>query len=127
MGGGSGIPDHLTLDVDANLSGGLSINAGTVGVDIKEIPKLSIGIDPLDIAIKPLEVWFGLKEVPRIRVHLPAYFSVCLSLFGREFMALKLCGEGQVITEPYVAGLCEEECEPNKNRLRPVLKLRTDE
>jgi len=80
------VPDHFTVDVDATLGGGLSINTGTVGVDIKNIPKLSLGIDPLDIAvrpldiaIKPLEVWFGLKEVPRIRVHVPANFSVCLS------------------------------------------------
>jgi hypothetical protein len=109
------VPDHFSVDVD--LAGGLGIN-------ITQVPRLTLGIDP--VTINPLEVWLGLKEVPRIRVHLPANFSICLSLLGRELLALKLCGEGQVISEPYVPGPCEE-YGWDKDRLRPVLKLRTDE
>ena len=37
----------------------------------------------------------------------PANFKVGFNLFGSEFFSVNLCGQGQVITEPYVPNPCE--------------------
>ncbi|MBV9248457.1 MAG: hypothetical protein JO227_04325 [Acetobacteraceae bacterium] len=100
---------------------------------ITEIPKIDIGLDPIElkidpielkidplelkldpielkidpIEIEPLDVSFRLKEIPSIRAHFPLDYQVCLALFGIELVRLRLCGEGQVITEPYVPNPCE--------------------
>jgi hypothetical protein len=47
------------------------------------------------------------KEIPSVRAHVPANFRLGLSVFGVELAALHLCGEAQVITEPYVPNPCE--------------------
>jgi hypothetical protein len=84
----AGIPDEFTFHMD-----------------ITKLPKIQIGLDPLEI--KPLELSLRLKELPSIRGHLPADFSVGLSLLGLELMSLRLCGEAQIITEPYHPNPCE--------------------
>ena len=58
-------------------------------------------------AVKAL---FG--EIP-IRGHLPADFCVGLSVFGIELMNVRLCGEAQIITEPYHPNPCEV-CGPTR-------------
>lgn len=54
-----------------------------------------------------------IKEFPNIRAHLPADFTVGLSLLGIELLAVRLCGEAQLITEPYVPNPCED-CGPDR-------------
>lgn len=100
--------DHFfenPLDVD--LSG--IPNAFTITIS-DPIPKIQIGIDPLTIqpiTIRPLDLSVRIKELPSIRAHLPANFSVGLSLLGYELVCIRLCGEAQVITEPYEPNPCE--------------------
>lgn len=48
-----------------------------------------------------------LKEFPSIRAHIPALFSLGLSILGFELVCARLCGEAQVITEPYEPNPCE--------------------
>ena len=84
----------------------------TYHINIDTLPKIQLGIDPLTINpltlhIDPLELNIRLKEIPSIRAHLPADFSVGLSLLGIELVCVRLCGEAQVITEPYVPNPCE--------------------
>ncbi len=69
------------------------------------LPKIQLGIDPLEV--KPLSISMALKEMPSIRGHLPADFSVGLSILGLELLCLRLCGEAQIITEPYHPNPCE--------------------
>jgi hypothetical protein len=88
----SGIPDKFTIDVD-----------------IKHIPKIDIGLDP--ITVNPVGLNISIKEIPSVRAHLPADFNLGLSILGLELLCLKLCGEAQIITEPYVANPCEH-CGP---------------
>ncbi|MEP7347783.1 MAG: hypothetical protein ABI877_21110, partial [Gemmatimonadaceae bacterium] len=38
---------------------------------------------------------------------IPANFRLGFSIFGVELAALHLCGEAQIITEPYVPNPCE--------------------
>lgn len=88
-----------------------------VDLDIQGIPTsyaISTKVDPLamhldlaPIEVKPIDFSLRLKEIPAIRAHLPLDYRVGLSLLGRELLAVRLCGQGQVITEPYVANPCE--------------------
>ena len=48
-----------------------------------------------------------IREIPSIRAHIPANFRLGFSIFGFELAALHLCGEAQIITEPFVPNPCE--------------------
>lgn len=78
----SGIPDSLTI---------------TMG----NIPEMKLGIT----ALPPVEL--KITELPSIRAHLPAAFNVGLSVLGIELVSVRLCGEAQMITEPYKPNPCE--------------------
>lgn len=120
------------LEIDSNLSGtiGTSVTGsfGTVGpvtlsgipdtytIKIPEIAKISIGVDPLasTLTLKPVRISFdpittnlAIKEIPSFRAHLPVNYCVGFSILGVELAAVRLCGEGMVITEPYEPNPCE--------------------
>jgi hypothetical protein len=81
-----------------------------VSVGITEVPPISVGITELPpIRLEPIEL--RLTEFPSIRAHLPADFHVGISFLGHELVGVRLCGEAQAITEPYVPNPCER-CEP---------------
>jgi hypothetical protein len=103
---GLGIGFNSPLDI--GLSGNLGLS-GNFGITLS---KINIGLDPIQLAIAPIEIKpidfsFRLKELPSMRVHLPLNYCVGLALFGFEVLSLRLCGEGQIITEPYVPNPCE--------------------
>jgi hypothetical protein len=102
----------------------------TIGLDldvgITTLPKINVGIDPLNIdiapmefkiapmefkidplEIKPIDLSFRIKEIPSVRMWFPTDYKVCLAIFGAELASIRLCGQAQVITEPYVANPCE--------------------
>jgi hypothetical protein len=105
------IPDHFKFTV------GLDLDVG-----ITSIPKIYIGVDPINIdlapidirlapiEIKPIDMSFRIKEIPSVRVWFPLDYKVCFALLGSEVASVRLCGQGQVITEPYVPNPCE--CRP---------------
>jgi hypothetical protein len=72
-----------------------------------------------------------IKEIPQVRAHVPANFRLGLSILGVELAALHLCGEAQVITEPYVPNPCER-CNPPRVPTEPrqpvgaVLRLKAE-
>jgi hypothetical protein len=92
-----------------------------VDVDVSSLPDMKItqigavgpvtlaGIpDHYNVAISALpDLNLRIKEIPSIRAHVPASFRLGLSVFGVELAALHLCGEAQIITEPYVPNPCE--------------------
>ena len=77
----SGIPDHYHINVDS-------------------LPKIQLGVDPVELKM-------SVEKIPDVRAHLPADFRVGLSLLGMELMCVRLCGEAQMITEPYHPNPCE--------------------
>lgn len=84
----------------------------TYHIFIDKLPKLELGIDPLTINpvtlhLDPVDLNLRIQEFPSIRAHLPADFTVGLSLLGFELFSVRLCGEAQVITEPYHPNPCE--------------------
>ena len=90
-------------------------------VDVSSLPDLTIteigavgpvtlaGIpDRYTVAISELpDLNVRIREIPSIRAHVPASFRLGFSVLGVELGALHLCGEAQVITEPYVPNPCE--------------------
>src|SRR5215471_2940707 len=110
------IPSHFDFGIDLN---GIPTD---YSVAVTQLPKINVGIDPLEfkvdpleikvdpLEIRPLDVSFRIKEIPSVRVHLPVDYKVGFALFGAELACVHLCGQGQVITEPYVPNPCE--CQP---------------
>ena len=104
---------------DSSVSGsiGISGSLGAIGpvtvagipdtfhIDVDKLPKIQLGLDP--VTLEPITLNLAITEIPRIRGHLPADFSVGISLLGMELFSIRLCGEAQIITEPYKPNPCE--------------------
>jgi hypothetical protein len=112
------VPD--SFDVDVDLAGALALSGipTSYTLDVAHLPKIQIAADPITInplTVNPLEVSVRVKEIPSVRGHIPANFTVALSLLGFPLLRVQLCGEAQVITEPYVPNPCER-CGPQAGR-----------
>jgi len=130
------------LEIDSALSGtvGTSVSGsfGAVGpvtlsgipdtytIKVPEFAKINVGIDPLEstLTLKPVRLDLGpiqtsiaIKEIPSVRAHLPVNYCIGLSVLGVELAAIRLCGEGMVITEPYKPNPCEVCGNPQDARL----------
>ena len=80
----------------------------TVHVAVDDFPTIHLSVDQIpriQFALEPLEI--RLTEIPSVRTHVPADFAVGFSLWGMEVGAIRLCGEAQIITEPYRPNPCE--------------------
>ena len=100
----TGIPSTLHLHVDTLPSIHFDVDSLPVlHLALDSIPRIQLALEPLEI--RPLEI--RLTEFPSVRGHLPADFCIGLSILGHEVVNLRLCGEAQVITEPYRPNPCE--------------------
>ena len=100
--------DLPPVDVNVNSLPDMRItDIGPVGpVTLAGIPSnYTVGVTSLP------DVNLRIREIPSLRVHIPANFRLGLTVMGVELAALHLCGEAQVITEPYVPNPCER-CGP---------------
>ena len=113
-------------DYDINVVGTTHVDVDElVPVDVASLPDLTIteigamgpltlaGIpDHYTVAISALpDLNVRIREIPSIRAHIPANFHLGFSILGVELAALDLCGEAQIITEPFVPNPCER-CSP---------------
>lgn len=91
--------------------------------DVTHLPKIQIGLDPIElepITVNPLDVSVRVKEIPSVRTHIPALFTLGLSVLGYELVCARLCGEAQVITEPYEPNPCEHCGKPHRTPMTHV-------
>ena len=101
----------LTDPVEVQLlSTTIGLNLGPITVNPITLNPISatLTLNPVHVSIDhlpPIEI--RLTELPSIRAHLPVDMGVCMSLFGVDLMAIRLCGEAQMITEPYHPNPCE--------------------
>lgn len=106
---GVDVPDSFDIGVD--LDGSLELEGSpTFNIDVRNLPKITLGIDPITVnplTINPVDVTVRWTEAPSIRGHIPADFSLGLSMLGFQLFCIRLCGEAQVITEPYEPNPCE--------------------
>ena len=118
-----------TVDVDVSALPDLKITSvGAVGpVTLAGIP------DSYTVAVSTLpDLNVRIREIPSVRAHVPANFRLGFSVFGVELAALHLCGEAQIITEPYVPNPCERCGSPKQRSLEErdsvaaVLRLKND-
>lgn len=114
------------VDVDVN-------DLPTVDVQVTGLPNFSIAsIGPMGpmtlsgiptsyhLALDSLpDVNLRIKEIPQVRAHVPANLRLGISVLGVELAALHLCGEAQVITEPYEPNPCER-CGPLRVPQQPA-------
>jgi hypothetical protein len=100
-----GIPSHYSVDLDLVSPVDLTGIPTSFKVDINSLPRIQIGLDP--ITLNPVDVSVRLKEVPSVRAHIPAAFTLGFSVMGLQLASIRLCGEAQVITEPYIPNPCE--------------------
>jgi hypothetical protein len=120
-------PVDVNFDVIGNIPVDVSLTSPLnrpLMVELKPLTAtltpLTVTLTPLTITLAPIEIrpidfTLRIKEIPSVRVRLPMDYKVCFNLFGNELGAIRFCGQGQVITEPYVANPCE--CRP----ARPVI------
>ncbi len=99
----------ITLKFDDTLDVDLSGIPTDFDIDLSGIPKdFTLDVTNLPrIEIAPLQVSLAITQIPAIRTHIPSTYTVGLSIFGYELVALRLCGETQVITEPFRPNPCE--------------------
>jgi hypothetical protein len=93
------------LEVDLDLTG----IPTDFDFDLSGIPsdfKLNV-TDLPHITIDPVSVSLAITSIPSIRTHIPSTYTVGLSILGYELVALRLCGETQLITEPFEPNPCE--------------------
>jgi hypothetical protein len=94
-----GIPDTFHINVD---------HLPTIVLNVEHLPAIHLGIDhipKIQLSVDPVEI--RLTELPSIRGHLPADLCIGLSVLGVELLNARLCGEAQIITEPYRPNPCE--------------------
>ncbi|HEX6377059.1 MAG TPA: hypothetical protein VFZ91_15215 [Allosphingosinicella sp.] len=116
-------PVQIEFDVIGNIPVDLGVTLSPIEIKPIEIKPLTIELKPLQInlgpiEVKPIDFSLRIKEIPSVRVRLPMDYKVCVNLLGHELASVRLCGQGQVITEPYVANPCE--CRPARIRAGAV-------
>ena len=118
----SGIPDTFHIDVDKIAK----IQLGLDPLTLNPLTLNPLTLNPLTITLNPLDLNLSVKELPSTRAHLPADFSIGFSFLGLELMSLRMCGEAQVITEPYKPNPCERCCEVRPFRQDLTSSLSTE-
>lgn len=110
---GANVSADVTFDNDLGVD--ISGIPSTYYINVQTLPKIQIGLDAVTlnpitlepITVEPLDVSVSIKEIPSIRAHIPALFTLGFSVLGYELFCARLCGEAQVITEPYHPNPCE--------------------
>lgn len=113
------IPSSFDFGIDLGVDLDISGIPTSYSMAVKVEP-LSMHLDLAPIRLEPIDFSLRIKEIPAIRAHLPLDYRVGLSLLGAEVLCVRLCGQGQVITEPYVANPCE--ARPNALQQQPDLQ-----
>lgn len=100
------IPSSFDFGIDLGLD--LDISGIPTSYTLAaRLEPLSMSLDLAPVEIKPVDFSLRVKEIPSVRVHLPLDYRLGLSVLGLDLLCLRLCGQGQVITEPYVPNPCE--------------------
>ena len=137
-----------TFDIDSTIDGGLdtrmsggfnAVHSGSLNtimsgkletenvLTLKGDASQPVATDSkIEILNLPRFTLQDIKDMMKVRVHVPNYSNVCFKVLGVELFSVCVSGEAQVITEPYVPNSkerCETDCcEPDT---RPFPEERT--
>jgi len=112
------LTSNLEGGFDARHSGSLNtIVSGKLDTDniltLKGDASAPVATDSkIEILNLPRFTLQDIKDMMKVRVHIPNYTNVCLKVLGVEMLSVCVSGEAQVITEPYVPNAAER-CETN--------------
>ena len=99
----------VAFELDLALSGDLNLGIALQPITIEPLTinplAVTLALEPIEI--KPIDLSLRIKEIPSVRVQLPLDYCIGVALLGFELLSVRLCGQGQVITEPYVPNPCE--------------------
>jgi hypothetical protein len=109
---GMGAVGPVTVNGSFGSVGPVSVTGipDTYYFNVDKLPQIDIKFEPVTlepITYNPIPLNLSIKEIPSTRTHLPANYSVGVSLLGVDVLCIRLCGEAQVITEPYIPNPCE--------------------
>ena len=136
-----------TFDIDSHIDGGLtSTLAGAFGaqhsgslntivsgkletdnvLQLKGDANSPVATDnKIEIVNLPKFTLQDIKDMMKVRVHVPNYSNICFKVLGVEMFSVCVSGEAQVITEPYIpnaAERCETTCCEPDTRPFPDVK-----
>jgi hypothetical protein len=107
-----GIPNDFSLGLTALPT----IQLGTVPpITLEPLTIEPLTIQPLTInvgtippiTLEPISLSVAITKIPSVRAHVPSNYCVGFSLLGIELFSIRLCGETQIITEPFIPNPCE--------------------
>src|SRR5688500_2358418 len=94
------IPSSFDFGIDLGANVDSSAIQTSYSMALKLGP-LAMHLDLAPIRLEPIDFSLRRKEIPATRAHLPLDYRVGMSMLGAEVLCVRLCGQGQVITEPY--------------------------
>ena len=121
-GGGPSIPSDYTFQFGGTAGPTIQVDTGLDNIEVKSLPRFEISVKELPTInasvgstlaiteVPPItsNVNIAVTDIPQQRVHYPAHYNMCFSLFGVEIWSVSLCGEAQAINEKYVPRRTEE-------------------
>lgn len=97
--------------INTIMSGNLSTdNKVKLTGDAKEPVATDSKIEILNLPRFTLQ---DIKDMQKVRVHIPNYSNICFKVLGVEMFSICMSGEAQVITEPFIpnsAEKCDDSC-----------------
>jgi hypothetical protein len=108
-------PNPLDVDLGFTVGGTVGVNANAT-LNIPTLPKITIGLDPIQInplslEIKPLDINLAVTRLPLIdiqfgfrpmRFHFPMNMKLAICALGKEVLSFGTCGESMLVIEDYV-------------------------
>lgn len=107
------------VDVDATIE---AQHSGSLATIVSGALATSSTVDILNLPHFTLQ---DIKDMMKVRVHIPNYSNICFKMMGMELFSICIGGEAQVITEPYIPTAmekCEDACCEPDTRPFPVRK-----
>ena len=101
------VSGNLGLDVSSNANIDLDMGLDDVSIDtnsqvdmgldnmkLSSDSKVDMGLDNVNICLN-----MGIKEMPKMKVHIPTNYDFGLELFGIKIMNFSVCGKTMMISE----------------------------
>jgi hypothetical protein len=94
------------LSTDSKVDGKLDVGLDKIG--LKSDSKLDLGLDDIRINNLPSLAVRALFGCQPTRLHFPVNLKLAISVFGKEVVSFRTCGETMVVVEDYVPHKTEE-------------------
>ena len=97
------------INMDVNSNSDIELDMGLDNVDVKSDSKVDMGLDKMnlnsnskvDLGLDNVNICLnmGIKEMPKMKVHMPTNYDFGLEFFGLKVMNFSVCGKTMVVSE----------------------------